>query len=219
MQAHSDLLPLLFAFNHQNYARYLTQHHVELTNLSIAKPQAFSDLETIGLGASLSGNTFSTIPGDLVTKVAINRQVKVRGGPMGGRYSTSINAENDFILNSHVLAKLRKELKNKMSLKTDSNHKESTPGEIKKHEEQIPGLTGSLNNYDDPFYVAAQNMATGAEIPSNIINGLLSARKYDTERVEQFIKKRLLSREVSFYDSIQRSTIATSLKKKRNGET
>ena len=124
MQAHSDLLPLLFAFNHQNYAQYLTQHHVELTNLSIAKPQAFSDLETIGLGASLSGNTFSTIPGDLVTKVAINRQVKVRGGPMGGRYSTSINAENDFILNSHVLAKLRKELKNKMSLKTDSNHKE-----------------------------------------------------------------------------------------------
>ena len=45
LQTHSNLLPLLFAFSHQNYVRYLTQHHVELTNLSFTKPHAFSDLE------------------------------------------------------------------------------------------------------------------------------------------------------------------------------
>ena len=32
------------------------------------------------------------------------------------------------------------------------------------------------------------------EISGNIINGLLLARNYGTERVEQFVKKRLLSR-------------------------
>ena len=52
----SDLLPLLFPFSHQNYARYLTQHHVKLTNLSITNSQAFSELETFGLGASPSVN-------------------------------------------------------------------------------------------------------------------------------------------------------------------
>ena len=57
-------------------------------------------------------------------------------------------------------------------------------------------------------------MVTGAEIPGNIINGLLSGRKCGTERVKQFVIKGLLSREVSFYDSIQRSTIVTSLKEK-----
>ena len=98
LQAHSDLLPLLFAFSHQNYVRYLTQYHVELTNLSFTKPQAFSGLEILGPGDSLSGNKFSTIPGDLVTEVAIYREVKVRGGPMRGSHSASINAEN-FILN------------------------------------------------------------------------------------------------------------------------
>ena len=101
LQAHSYLLLLLFSFNHQNYARYLTtQHHVEWTSLSITKPQAFSDLETFSLGPSLNGNKYSTIPGGLVTEVTINRVVKVRGGPMRGGYSTAINAENDFILNS-----------------------------------------------------------------------------------------------------------------------
>ena len=50
LQAHSDLLPLSFAFNHQNYVRFLTQHHVELPNLSFTKPQAFSDLEIFDPG-------------------------------------------------------------------------------------------------------------------------------------------------------------------------
>ena len=56
----------------------------------------------------MSGNKFSTIPGDLVTEVAIYREVKVRGGPMRGGHSASINAEN-FILNYHMLPKLKKE--------------------------------------------------------------------------------------------------------------
>ena len=172
LQAHSDVLSLSFAFSHQNYVRYLNQHHVELTNLSFTKPQAFSDLEIFGPGDSLSGNKFSTIPRDLVTEVAIYREVKVRDGPMRGGHSASINAEN-FILNSHMLPKLKKELKNKINLKTESYHKESTPGENEKHEEQIAELIGSLGDYVDPFHGATRNMATDVGLPSNITNGLL----------------------------------------------
>ena len=68
--------------------------------------------------------------------------------------------------------------KNKINLKIDSNHKESTPRETKKQEEQIAGLIGSINDYGNPFHEAARSIAE--------MSG--------TERVEQFIKKRLLSR-------------------------
>ena len=95
----------------------------------------------------------------------------------------AIDTEDDFILNSHILAKLRKEFKNKINVETNSNFKESTPVEIRKHEEQIARLIGNLNNYSNPFHEVAWNMATGAEIPGNKINGLLSARKYATEGV------------------------------------
>ena len=91
---------------------------------SIAKHQAFPYLKILVVGASLSSNKFVNIPGDLVNEETINREVIVRGGTMSGGYSTSIDAENDFILNSHILPKLRKEFKNKMSFKTDSNFKE-----------------------------------------------------------------------------------------------
>ena len=95
-----------------------------------------------------------TIPRDLVNEETINKEVIVRDGPMRGGYSTSIDAENDLILNSHILAKLKKEFKNKINFKTDSNFKESTPDKIRKHEEQIAGLIGSLNNYSNPFHGA-----------------------------------------------------------------
>ena len=88
-----------------------------------------------------------TIPGDLVNEEAINREVIVRGGPVSGGYSTSIDTENDFILNSHILAKLRKEFKNKMNFKADLKFKESTPGEIRKHEEQTARLIGSFKQF------------------------------------------------------------------------
>ena len=47
---------------------------------------------------------------------------------MRGKYSTSFDAENNFVLNSQILAELRKELKSKMRLKTASVHKEDTYG-------------------------------------------------------------------------------------------
>ena len=42
---------------------------------------------------------------------------------MSGGYSTSFDAENDVVLNSHILAEFRKELKSKMRFKTASTYK------------------------------------------------------------------------------------------------
>ena len=128
-----------------------------------SEPQAFPDLKILVLGARLSRNKFLAIPGDLANGEAINREVIVRGGPMSGGYSTSVDAKNDFILNSQILAKLWKQFKNKMNFKIDSNFKESTRGKIRKHEEQIARVIGSLNSYSNPFYGVAWNMAAGDE--------------------------------------------------------
>ena len=69
---------------------------------SIAKPQAFSDLKILVYGVSLNRNKFLTIPEDLVNEETINREVIDRGGRMSGGYITFIDAEDDFILNSHI---------------------------------------------------------------------------------------------------------------------
>ena len=80
LQTHSDLLPLWFSFSHQNYVRFLTQHHVELTNLSITKALVL-ELVSAEINFQLLLGIWSL-------------------GPLN-----SINAENDFIINTHLLAK------------------------------------------------------------------------------------------------------------------
>ena len=97
---------------------------------SIAKLQAFPDLKILVLGASLSRNKFLTIPRDLVNEEPINRELIVRGDPTSGGHSTSTDAENDFILNSHILAKLRKEFKNNWILRMTQTWKNRHPPKL-----------------------------------------------------------------------------------------
>ena len=103
---------------------------------------------------------------------------------MRGRYSTSFEAENDFVLNSHISAGLRKELKSKMRFKTASKHKETT------YIVQIQSLLKDLKRYVNPFHGAARNMVNMviAEVPVSIVNGLFSSREKGEECLKEFIR-------------------------------
>jgi len=79
LQALQHVIPLLFAFNHPNYLRYLTYSHILLSKLKTDGPDAYNDLFLYGPGVSLSGDEFSSIPEDLVTEVGPNRRVKYAG--------------------------------------------------------------------------------------------------------------------------------------------
>ena len=76
----------------------------------------------------MSGEPFSTIPGDLITEVSINREVKVRSGPVMSGYSTSDKTDDAFIKTSHVMAKIRSKLMEQVNLLSSWVHKELSPG-------------------------------------------------------------------------------------------
>ena len=137
MQAERALLSKLFAFGHPNYARFLTYQHVTLEQLKLMNPSAWRELQDNGFGGSLSGEPFSTVHGDYITETTINREVKVRGGPMHGGYSTSLRANDTFVKTSHLMAEVRSALKEKLHVLTSSSHKETTPGESRREELKV----------------------------------------------------------------------------------
>lgn len=79
MQAERDMLKHCFAFDHINYARYLSFQHVYLRNLERDDHPSIMDLKARGLGGSLSGEKFSNIHGDLITEVFNGETKKKRG--------------------------------------------------------------------------------------------------------------------------------------------
>ena len=215
LEALQHLVPLLFAFNHQNYARYLTYNHILLSNMKTDNPDAYDDLAKYGPGVSLSGQAFSSIPDDLVTEIGPNRESKTRGGPMRGGYSTSPEAVDTFYKNSHKVAKLRLLTKERLRIKTQNVHSETKSGAKSRHEKQVISLVEKLCTYSNPFEGPAHTLATGVQIAPEIVTGLLTARSTGEEMHRKFYSDRLLSPEIDYFQPIKRSNIKTGLEKKK----
>ena len=123
-----------------------------------------------GFGGSMSGEPIATIHGDLITETTSNREVKVRGGPMRGGYSTSEKTTDALIKTSHLMAAIRRKLKEKLSYVPSSAHKEITPGSRKQNDNVVRDLTIQLGDYFDPFLEApARHFKSGVEIDKDII--------------------------------------------------
>ena len=101
----------------------------------------------------------------LITETTINGKVKVRGGPMRGCYSTSERTTDNFIKASHVMAAMRRKLKEKLSYVASSAHKEVSPGSRSKHGYTVRDPTNELQELFDPFLEApAQYFKSGCKL-------------------------------------------------------
>ena len=218
MQAERALLPKLFAFGHPNYSRYLTYQHVMLQLLEKTNPNAWESIIKEGFGASRSGNEFSAIHGDLMIETTINREVKVRGGPMQGGYSTNIGSMNKFVRTSHLMAKVTSALNEKLHQVPSSVHKEMTRGSKSEHEKVVNRLIETLDSLMDPFSsdIKARNMKTGAVLDEKIVSGLLLSDGIGEKCLSKFIDERIKTvgaNRVSFFAPIPNPKIETGLKK------
>ena len=71
----------------------------------------WNDLKENRFGGSLTGGKYSTKHADLIIETTVNKEVKVRGGPIQGGYNAGLDAMSIFVKNSQLLAKLRSVLK------------------------------------------------------------------------------------------------------------
>ena len=147
---------------------------LEFQTLKHNNSSTYEQSKTYKMGISWTRRKISSISGDLVTEVTVNRDVKICGGPKRGGYSISVEAVDDFILNIHTLAKLGCALKNGMNAKTSSNHKEFSHWQQKMHEQYIKQLFTTIST--SLFYGPAQNIMSGLEISPKIADGLLAAK-------------------------------------------
>ena len=148
-----------------------------------------------------------------MTEVTANLKVKTRGGPMRDGCNTSVEDADDFILNTHSLAKLRRALKNRMNVKISSNHKEFSQGPKKMHEQYIQQLLTTIPT--DLFHALARNIMSGLEISSKIIYGLLAAKETGEKFHLEFAKNRVTSHNASFFEAIKKNVITYKEKKKK----
>eukprot|EP00795_Rhopilema_esculentum_P008799 gene8799-14832_t len=151
LAAERALIPKCSAFGHPNYSRYLSFQHVNLLDIKRNHATIWQDLLENGYGGSVSVESFSTMNGDLITEMTINREVTARGGPMQGGFSTDITAVDTFMKTSHFYSKLTDEAEREVESIYNVVTQEKSVGARKKHEIMIQFLINKLDSYFDPF--------------------------------------------------------------------
>ena len=116
-----------------------------------------------GIGGSLLGDKFSSIHGDLITEV-FNGKTKRQAGPHRSGFSTNVDAVNTWIKTTHIHAKLRNKF-NDTRIPTDSDHKETTQSEMKRHSQHVKNLKNQLKKYNtNPFGDGPAKQLTAGKI-------------------------------------------------------
>ena len=163
--AEREILKLMFAFDHINYAGYVTYQHVYLNNLLRKDNSIVKDLITNGHDASCSGDSFSNMHGDLVTEHFKKKWKELLGLSPQVIILTFIYAVNKWIKTSHIHSKVRTMLRKKLNVFNSQVHREMTPGNKRLHFEHAPILKAKFKQYNVNIFGdgPARNLTTGRE--------------------------------------------------------
>ena len=93
-----EVIPYAFAYDHVNYARYLTVMLGEMFSLEEQFPEVYHQCIPGNFAAELSDGVFSRVETDKVIKMTINKGTKTPGGNTG--FSTNIGAVKQWKVNA-----------------------------------------------------------------------------------------------------------------------
>ena len=224
LEAERKAIPLMKAYNHWNYFRYISYQHVHFNSLKNKNDPIYEHLKERGFGASYSGDTFSSVHGDLVTEY-LNREMKGTSGPFRSGHSTSLEKRLKWINTAHIHAKLREQFKDTMRIKTTTVHKELTNAAKKQFNLDVNKLKSKLLSYgtmqslDGP----AKVISTGAEVSTEIVKSFFKAESVGEEGFQDFILRFVASDNnestnlIIIFKPIKSSGIVSGLEKSTKG--
>ena len=123
------------------------------------------------------GETFSTIPGDLITE-PFNKESKGTAGPHQSGYLSHHNTVNNSIVISHIHSKLRMIQREKLRFMHIPSMKK------RMHQKHVENLKSELKDYNvDPFEdSSAICISKGQEINFSVLQDLLQASELGNEK-------------------------------------
>ena len=215
-----EIIPFTFAYDHINYARYLTPMLGDMLQLEVDFPEVYEQFIAGNFAAQLSDyQSFSRSETDKVIEMTINKESKSAGGTTG--FSTNVDAVRRWEVNASYRSALMSCIKQHVSYKTQKyQHQDLRPSRIKKDEADIQAVISVLTDtFVHPFSESTLvSVSTGIVATEDVAKDLMSAQSKGTAAMETFILERLGENpKLSIFDTIKKSKLSTfaNLQKKK----
>ena len=221
LQCIREMLPWCFAYDRQNYARFMTYYWLQMTQLPQTHPEADLFLRSGGFSVQRSNNSFAMVPSDQAIEQSMNRETKTTGGIVG--FSRHPGTVQRWVLTAHDRAAVADVCMEHCGLddateERDTMHKECQTSRMARDETDVLHVIDTCDGFLNPFLSASQEqhtqltqLASGIEASSDVAQDLLQAEEHGLNRFKDFIRERLISGNSSkeFYDPLQKLNLKT----------
>ncbi|CAH3019782.1 unnamed protein product, partial [Porites evermanni] len=205
LSALAEMTPHFFAMDRPNYARWLPVYIADMNMLESSHPKVHEEFLAGNFSVSRSGYPFSQVSTDMALEQSINADSKSKGGIVG--MSQSPAALERWFLAAHERTSVTTALKEMYGDNENHQHKEAAPKRVKRDEEDVKKLIRCFSSelMINPFNANTEslvNFATGVVLPEEVADALLASRSKGQEQMKTFVKKRIQTNEVSYWDAI-----------------
>ena len=220
-----SMIPWCFAYDRQNYAKYLSVYHSQMTALPEEHPQIYTHFTGGGFSVQMGkDNPFGRIPVDQTIEETINKDTQTAGGTKG--FSTKPSAVSKYYLNAEYRSTALKQLRSVIEVDSPHNiHSDLQPSRVKKDETDVQSVVELLQtSWTNPFQnnpCDIINLSTGTTAPPDISNDLLLAHESGQKNYQAFYHDRLQNRSKAFYDRLPKLKLKTftDMRKQQSAKT
>ena len=203
-----DMIPLFFATNLQNYARYGTFYILQLLNLHHSHPRAVEMLQHGGISANRSCKQNSRSGLDITLEQDLNKHASGHGPGWIG-FSQNAGAVERWAKTRHARAEYAAVTKEMAGLDSRSEQKELCTSWIRKGELRVRALMNAFEEFINPFQIEDKDqlycLSSGRPVTvKNAELHLLNIDKTGRGLFQVFIKDVFIEKTRKFHEPIKR---------------
>ena len=209
-----ETIPWCFAYDRQNYARYLPVYYRDMSRLAIDHPQMYDYFLAGGFAVQLgTSNPFGRIPVDQTIEETANKDTQTPGGTKG--FSLKAGAVSRFYLTAEYRSTCLRNLRQMTGSQPQTMcHADLEPSRITKDEKDVGSLTELLENtWVNPFESPSEliSLSSGRVAPDPIRNDLLEAKEKGERAYKEFRQDRLECDQTrkKFHDRLKKLKLKT----------
>lgn len=210
LSSFSEMLPWFAAFDHVNYTRWGVVFLADMKLLPRTAPEVYQGFQSGDFVTKETRSAFNQIADDQALE-HVNKSGKVSGGLVG--ITRTESARDRWCLTYNERAKLSEDTKAMFCVgaeKEVASHKDLGKARMQRDEEDVLKLVSHFGRYD--VFRETENLVvitTGDVANEDIKKDLLGAEGIGKTIVTEFVKARLIKKDVKFHDSLKQQKLKT----------
>lgn len=209
IKAIKELLPWIFALDHLNYARWLSVHFRDMSELSIKHPEVHQQFTNGSFVVHKTKKLFSSIALDHAHE-QVNAMVKGEGGAVG--LTESPAALRRWMVAGPEVARMVEEFEGNISTAEDQRHHEQTPGVQSAFAKDVRNLVTTFEEFGNPFLEEGEELMalhTKDVMNAAVVKTVQDVKKVGEKQFETFIKERFIDRKKPITDPLKKNNFPT----------